>query len=71
MTVTDGEGQVLPMANYGDYYDGSGKNQKRYLNVYVKKGETELIINADGGFVSSLKAMGYDGLYFNKSIHNW
>ncbi len=71
MTVTDGEGNAVSMTNYGDYYQGSGKNQKRYLNIYAPKGDSELTINVDQGFVDSIKAMGYSGLYFNKTLHNW
>ncbi|WP_026520078.1 SH3 domain-containing protein [Butyrivibrio sp. FCS006] len=71
MTVTDGEGNVKEMTGYGDYYQGSGKNQKRYFSIYVPQGESPLTINADGGFVEAIKGMGYSGLYFNKAIHNW
>ncbi len=71
MTVTDTDGNAVQMTNYGDYYQGSGKNQKRYLNIYAVQKEGELTINVDQGFVDAVKGMGYSGLYFNKSVHNW
>lgn len=71
MTVTDAEGEVKTMTNYGLYYSGSGKNQKKYLNISVPKGESELTVNTDGGFVECMKIMGYSGLYFNKQVINW
>ena len=71
MTVTDAEGNVKSMIDYGIYYQGSGKNQKKYMNIVVAKGESELSVNADSGFIECLKIMGYSGVYFNKNIINW
>ena len=71
MTVTDGDGNAQKITSYGDYYQGSGKDQKRYLNLYVPQGESQLTINVDGDFVDAVKGMGYSGIYFNKAIHNW
>nr|WP_297768296.1 O-antigen polymerase [uncultured Butyrivibrio sp.] len=71
MTVTDGDGNAQKITSYGDYYQGSGKDQKRYLNLYVPQGESQLTINVDGDFVGAVKGMGYSGIYFNKAIHNW
>ncbi len=71
MTVTDAEGESKTMTNYGLYYSGSGKNQKKYLNISVAKDESELTVNTDSGFVECMKIMGYSGVYFNKQVINW
>ena len=71
MTVTDGDGNAQTITHYGDYYQGSGKDQKKYYNISVPQGESELTINVDPGFIAAIKDMGYSGLYFNKSLHNW
>ncbi|WP_092323859.1 SH3 domain-containing protein [Butyrivibrio sp. YAB3001] len=71
LTVTDGTGANKSMTYYGTYYQGSGKDQKQYFYISVPQGDTELVINADDGFVQAIKNMGYSGLYFNKQIHNW
>jgi hypothetical protein len=71
MTVTDGDGNSVTMINYGVYYQGSGKDQKKYMFIGAAQGDTQLTLNADGGFIAAMKEMGYSGVYFNKTINNW
>ena len=71
MTVTDGDGNSVTMINYGVYYQGSGKDQKKYMFIGAAQGDTQLTLNADGGFIAAMKDMGYSGVYFNKTINNW
>ncbi len=71
MSVSDEDGKTLSMTYYGTYYQGSGKNQKEYFYISVPVQDGSYTINVDQGFVDAVKAMGYEGLYINKSIHNW
>ena len=70
MSATDGtEAQKINV--YSDYYTGSGKNMRRYLSISVPQGDNPVSLNADNGFMSALRNMGYSGVYFNKQIIDW
>ncbi len=70
LRVTDGE-NAQTINVYSDYYTGSGKDRRRYFSISVPAGDTPYSIQADSGFVTALKNMGYSGLYYNKQIIEW
>ena len=71
MTISDGEGTSLSINHSNDHYEGSGKDQKKYLTISASSEESEPVINVDQGFIDAVRDMGYSGVYFNKTVHNW